>query len=103
MESFARQLERQGQFSPAATQDESRTTSVSPIPVSTPTLPMRPAAPSPTADVQVQESQHLKRLFRGEFEAEATSTRRNSAGGRVAQRCFRPAQSPGDCSDQLDH
>ena len=71
MESFARQLERQGQFSPAATQDESRTTSVSPIPVSTPTLPMRPAAPSPTADVQVQESQHLKRLFRGEFEAEA--------------------------------
>ena len=68
MENFGRQLERQGQFSPAANQDHSRNTSVSPI---TPTLPMRPAASSTPADMQAQESQHLKRLFRGELEAEA--------------------------------
>ena len=75
MESFGRQLEREGQLSPAANQDHSRNTSVSPIPVSTPTLPMRPAASSTPADVQAQESQHLKRLFRGALDSEACQNR----------------------------
>ena len=72
MENFGRQLERQGQFSPAAqNQENSRAISISPIPVDTPTLPVRPqVAASMPADVRTPESLSLQSLFHGELEDE---------------------------------